>query len=97
MDKQYYTRVQVKKPGAAGLLYAAPRGAAPQGAGRSSSRTQVAGDGLLLMLCDFPIYFIWALCSIPMFRGANRAFSKCENNAIHALGFCVQRKGDYYV
>ena len=38
MDKQYYTRVQVKKPGAAGLLYAAQ-----QGAGRSSSRTQVAG------------------------------------------------------
>ena len=42
MDKQYYTRVQVKKPGAAGLLYAAQRGAAQQGAARSSSRTQLA-------------------------------------------------------
>lgn len=43
MDKQYYTRVQVKKGGAAALLYAPQRGAAQQGAGRSSSRTQVAG------------------------------------------------------
>ena len=66
--------------------------------GRRAQGIKTRAQGIIcLMISHIVILFIWASCPSPVFYGVNRAISNCVNNAIHALGFCAQWKGNYYV